>query len=215
MNIRADYCDKYFRRFLYIFIGCAAYSAYCLYDALIGYPPKFEPAKIYHVELKGSTDRSTEWQKIATEKGWSTYVPKTVEEIENDISQQYAQIILCSVIGLPMLLKYLAARGSFVQANENEIKPSWKKAIALDSIKKIDKTKWAEKGIAVVSYQVNNVANVFKLDDFKFDRKPMTEIIRLIESKLGDDAIIGGEREKPKTETANPAPGETNNSAPT
>ena len=55
--IRATVETKYFRKFLYVFLGCVAYSGWRLYDGLIGYPNKLVIAEAY--ETIPEDDRRT------------------------------------------------------------------------------------------------------------------------------------------------------------
>lgn len=197
MNLRANVCEGYFRRFLYIFLGCFAYSMWCLYDGMIAYPAKLERAMVYHEQLDEAEDRNAEWLIIAQEKGWPEFVPETPAHIRNGITYQWGQIALLSLIGIPMLLKYVLAFGSYVEASETELKPSWRAPILISSISKIDKSRWQEKGIAKVFYQENQKTQKFVMDDFKYEREVMSEIMSRLESQSPNVVIIGGEAQTP------------------
>jgi len=197
MNIRADYCERYFRKFFYIFLACLAWSLYCLYDAWIAYPANLVRANVYYSEFADlGDDRARAWIARTEQEGWSSDVPKEPAKIENDIIAQYVQIAICMAIGIPMLLKYLWARGSYIEANEREIKPSWTGAVPFAEIEKIDKTRWERKGVAKLHYKTGNQSSIFTMDDFKFERQPMAKIMAFAEKDLPDAAIIGGPREE-------------------
>lgn len=194
MQVKALYEEGFFRKFLYIGLVCLAYSAWCLYDGMVAYPAKLERAKVYHVEMADleSTQREKAWLDRTSQEGWENYVPETPAEIENDIFQQYLQIAVCLLIAVPMLLKYFFARGTYIEADDEEIRPSWNKnVIPFAAITKIDKTKWIKKGIAKVYYSVGTASKSFVMDDFKFARTEMAAIMSRAERDLPDSAIIG------------------------
>jgi len=193
MAIRADYEEGFFRKFLLIALVCFAYSLWCLYDGLIAYPAKLQRAQVYHTELAPlGEQRSKAWIERTEQKGWPQDIPKEPAKIENDIVWQYIQIAICLVIGVPLLLKYALARGTYIEADQQEIRPSWRtRAIPVAAISKIDKSRWKKKGIAKLYYQIEGQSHSFVLDDFKFARQPMSEIMSLAERNLPDTAIIG------------------------
>lgn len=195
-SIRANYDEKFFRKFLYIALVLFAYSVWCLYDGLVAYPAKLVRAKVYHEELAGANeDRDRLWLERVEQEGWPEYVPEVPEKVQNGIDWQYIQLIGCFAVAIPMVLKYVLARGSFVEADDNELRPSWTKPVSLDAVTKVDKSRWAKKGIAKVYYQAEGKSQVFVMDDFKFDRAAMSQIMRRIEARLDDSAVIGGPRE--------------------
>ena len=197
-EVRAEINHGYFLKFLAIGFVCLAMVGYFLYDGSIGYPKILEASKEYHGDEK-YLESPKLWQEYATTQGWSTEVPPPPEEMESKITGQFIFAAITFVIAIPFFLKYLLALGSHIIATPSQIRPSWKsQPIAIDAISKIDKTKWAEKGIAKLTYDNKK----FALDDFKFQREPMAQIIRWVEEKLTDDQIVGGVREKDATEEA-------------
>lgn len=194
MHVKAQYEEGFFRKFLYVALVCLAYGVWCLYDGLVAYPAKLVQANVYHGELKNleGDQRDKAWLDRTTAEGWPTHVPKEPEEIENDIVQQYLQIAVCLLIAIPMLLKYFLARGTFIEATEDEIRPSWTKTvIPFAAITKIDKAKWAKKGLAKIFYTVDGKTKVFTVDDFKFAQAEVAQIMTRAERDLPDSAIIG------------------------
>lgn len=194
MNVKAQSEEGFFRKFLYIALVCLAYSVWCLYDGLIAYPAKLVQSNVYHGELASleGDQRDKAWLERTITEGWPTHVPKAPDEIKNDIVKQYMQIAVCLVIAIPMLLKYFLARGTYVEATEDEIRPSWTKTvIPFASITKIDKAKWAKKGIAKLFYTVDGKTKMFTMDDFKFVQADMALIMTRAERDLPDSAIIG------------------------
>lgn len=198
MSERANLNHRYFLRFLAIGAICLAMAGWFLYDAKIGYPKRFEYLEAYESNPEfHAAESKAEWYKFAESKGWPQQIPSSREEIESEISGQYVFMGISLVIALPFFLKYFLALGSYIEATPEELRPSWRKPIALASIEKIDKTKWSEKGITKIYYDGQRK---FVFDDFKFEREPMGVILGWIEDKLDDDKIVGGKRESAKGE---------------
>jgi hypothetical protein len=195
--IRANVDQKFFRKFLWVFLGCTAFAAYCLYDGLVAYPKKLTIAEAYE-QLPEAGRRDT-WKKLAAEKGWPTITPaKTAEEIRHDITGQFVMILFCSLIGIPMLIKYMSGQGTWVEGDETVIRNSRGQEVPIDSITKINKEKWDAKGIAKIYYEVDGKKKKFVMDDFKYDRKPMGELLRLAEADLTEEQLVGDFLERDK-----------------
>jgi len=199
MSVRANYDPKFFRRFLFIALGCLAFTGWCFYDALIGYPSEFERSRVYWQPSEASKDyegmERAKWREIVAEKGWPTDQPKKPDEIKKSISNQYLYALICIVIALPCLIKWLRARGSWVNGDATELTTSKGQTIPYPSIVKIDKTKWEKKGITRIHYNQDGTAKTYTFDDFKFDRQKMGEILEQIEQGLQDEQIEGGDRQ--------------------
>lgn len=203
--IRADYDPKYFRKFLLIGLGCIAFGGWFLFDGLVTYPAEMERARVYwseNPEKKGthrfeSMDRN-EWESVVRERKWPVEPPHNPEEMEHRIQSQYFYAIICMVIAIPCLLKWLLAKGSWVEADDRALKTNFGPAFSFADITEIDKSRWDKKGITRIHFESGGRKGTFAFDDFKFQREPMGLILRRIESTLSDDQITGGEREKPE-----------------
>jgi hypothetical protein len=141
MQVHAAYQESFFRKFLFIALICFAYALWCLYDGLGAYPAKLERAQVYHGEmLEMAEGREAAWLERTQTEGWPIHIPDKPEKIESDITTQFVQIGIVLAIGIPMLLKYLLARGTYVAADDQAIRPSWRReAIPFAAITKIDK----------------------------------------------------------------------------
>ena len=194
--LRANYVPGYFLRFLLVALGCFAFAMYCLYDGFIAYPKKLEIAKVYY-EMP-EENRATLWREKAKENGWSFETPKEPKKIEYGIVQQWVMAGLCALIGIPALLKWFLAKGTWIEGDEKTIRTSKGKEVAIDQITKINKRKWEEKGLATIHYTDNGKPKKFVMDDFKYDREPMGQLMRYAEANLSADQIIGGKSELEK-----------------
>ncbi len=200
MTIRAEHDPRYFRRFLYIAIGCIAFSLWFFYDGLIGYPAELERSEVYWTPVdepgrKYEPMEREEWRAVVKENGWPTAAPRPPDKVKNAIQGQFFYGSFCAIIAIPCLLKWWLARGSWVEGTETEVKTSWRPGFAYKDITSIDKTKWGNKGITRIYYEDAGQTRKFAFDDFKFERKKMGEILELIEQSLQDDQIEGGERQ--------------------
>ncbi len=190
MQLRADYTPGYFRRFLWIALACAAFAGWCFYDGLVVYPKKLDQAKVYWALDEATRDK--QWRDITAANQWPPSPPDPTKEINGKIQSQFFMAGVCIVIGTFCLLKWLLAKGSWVENTETGLRTSRGKQVQFDQIESIDKTRWEKKGIAKIRYQDNSKAKSFVLDDFKYDRAVMGKILRLVESHLSAEQIVGG-----------------------
>ena len=195
--IRANVDQKYFRKFLWVFLGCTAFAAYCLYDGLVAYPKKLTIAEAY--EKLPESGRRDAWKELAAKEGWPTITPaKTAEEIRHDITGQFVMILFCGLIGIPTLLKFMSGQGTWVEGDETVIRNSRGQEVPIETITRINKDKWESKGIAKIYYEVEGKKKKFIMDDFKYDRKPMGELLRFAEADLTQDQLVGDFLERDK-----------------
>src|SRR6056297_3227901 len=106
--LRANYCPGYFRRFLFVSLGCLAYASWCLYDGFVAYPQQLTMAAVYY-ELP-EENRTELWREEAKANGWNYEKPKTPEKLQHLIGQQWFMAGLCALIGIPAFWKYIAAK---------------------------------------------------------------------------------------------------------
>ena len=199
--LRADVHKPFFRKFLFVFLGCLAYSGWCLYDGLWAYPRKLTVALAY--EELPEEGRREAWEELAKEKGWPPVTPqKTAEDIRHDISSQFLMIVLCMLFGIPAVIMWMGGQGTWIEGDESVLRNSKGNEVPIDTITKIDKKKWREKGIAKIYYEVDGKTKKFVMDDFKYDRETMGELMKFAEANLSEDQLIGDgfERDKPLEE---------------
>ena len=199
--IRAQVHQPFFRKFLYVFLGCTAFAGWCLYDGLIAYPKKLTIAEAY--EGLPEEGRREAWKELAGENGWPTITPaKTASDIRHDISTQFMQLILCMLFGLPALMMFMSGQGTWVEGDETVIRNSKGQEVPIDAITKIDKRKWDAKGIAKIYYEVDGKTKKFVMDDFKYDREPMGQLMKFAEAHLTEEQVTGDFLERDKERIA-------------
>lgn len=203
-TVRANYDPEYFKRFLWLALGCLFFGSWFLYDGLVGYPAELKRCEAYWrlsndpKKPKGSyepIDNAT-WKQLCEENDWSTKPPKTKPDKQaNKIGTQFFYAILCYVITIPCLLKWFLPRGTWIEGDDKELKSSWGKDFKYEQIKRINKKKWEDRGIAKIHYEQEGIPYSFTFDDYKYEREPMGSIMQAMEAGLADDQIIGAERE--------------------
>jgi len=195
MPVRAKFTKSFLRRYLLIAVVFLGYGAYCAYDGFIAYPKEFEAAREY-LKLEGMESglRQERWEQIRKDKGWKLK-PDTHEQVQSRIYWQYIMGGVCLLVGIPALLKFFFCRNSWVEETPTGWTTSWGESVQFKDVKKLNKKKWRNKGIAHVTHESNGGQKTFVLDDFKFERGPVGQILRKLESHLSDGQIVDGPRE--------------------
>jgi hypothetical protein len=197
--LRANFQKNYLMRYLVLTVVCLFLSAWFAYDGLIGYPQKLVYAKAYD-ELRelDSSERIDQWEQITKQNQWPAETPeKEAKEIESDIIGQYVFSGLALLVGIPALIFLLRSNGSWVESTETGLKTSWGQTLEYASVTRLNKKKWANKGIAKATYTADGQTRTFVFDDFKFDRPPLDQMLRDLESHLQPEQIVGGPPEPP------------------
>ena len=163
-----------------------------LYDGVVGYPDQ----KLKYDTYMQITEEHPEtwqqpWQEAADAHGWSTDIPKP--RTDSDIMQQYIYAGLLLPAGVVLLVVFQRMNGRWIAADEQGLSTSWGKTASWDAIESVDKSRWKNKGIAVVRIRAQQGGKPGKitLDDWKYDREPTAAILAQVESRLGiseDDA---------------------------
>ncbi len=200
MNIRANTENNFLLKYLAIGALCLAFAAWSLYDGLINYPGKIPRSKAWK-EIKEKypePEWGPKWRELSAEKGWNPKRPKkdeSVEAIESKIIWQWVFLAIGLGVGAPCILWYLKNKGTWVELSGEEITSSWGKGFKLDDVTKFDKRKWDKKGIGVVHFENEEGLSTFVLDDLKFERDRMDEIVVAVEKFIGREKIVNGEPE--------------------
>jgi hypothetical protein len=188
-------------------------SAWFFFDGLVTYPKNLMYAEAYE-EIQAQVDNKGEqaklWAEKANSEGWPTAQPeKKAATLRNDINGQYIFGALSLLLGIPAIYFYLRSRNQWVESTDDGWTTSWGQTVRFADVKQLNKKKWDAKGIAKAQYNDAGKLRTFVFDDFKFERQPLGQIIRQLESVLQPEAIIGGlseaEKERRKNESENKA----------
>lgn len=200
-TIRAEYDPEYFKRFLWLALGCLFFGSWFLFDGLFTYPKELERSKAYFRKSeepgkKWEPIENAEWRTIAAQNDWSSTAPENEPDKQaSKIGTQFFYAVLSFLITVPCLLKWYLPRGTWIEAGETGVKSSWGKEFAFSEITQINKKKWEDRGIAKVRYEKAGLPYSFTFDDYKYDREPMGQIMQRMEEGLTDEQIVGAERE--------------------
>ena len=195
--VRANFQSSYQRRYLLLAGVCMFMAAWFAYDGLIGYPSKLPAARAYDaIRDLDSAERSERWREIAEQNGWPRRVPdKSAETIESDITGQYFWALLNLALGLPALVLYIRSRGAWIESTAEGLITSRGERVDFADVRRLDKKKWATKGMARATYVRDGVERTFVFDDFKYDREPIGKMLRALEDALSPEQIVGGPSE--------------------
>ncbi len=194
MAAKAPISSGYLLRLALVALVCLAYAAWSAYDGFVKYPEHNRSvAALEKVKEEHPTDWQPIWEKMAEENDWS----KTPGELKSNFSMiaQYVQLGITLPIGLLFAFFWLAHRGKWMATDETGVLTSAGQRVSFDAIQRVDKQRWATKGIALVWHQDGGVEKKLVIDDWKYERGPTDDILREIELHLTREQIVNGEPE--------------------
>ncbi len=155
------------------------------------------------VSIDKTVDLVDTCETVAKENGWPIEKPdekkvlvKTVEDIKSrydwKIKSQFVMIAVAAPVGFFSLWVYLGSRGRWLEADNSGITSSWGQQFDFDNIRTLDKKQWKNKGIARITYDAEGHTKKFVLDNYKFDRWAVDDILLRVESQITDNQIVGG-----------------------
>jgi hypothetical protein len=200
-TVRANYDPDYFKRFLWLALGCIFFGSWFLFDGLVGYPNELKRCQAYWQKTEDPREPwvaldQAEWRQLAKKNGWSATPPKTKPDKQaGKIGTQFFYSVLCYCITIPCLLKWYLPRGTWIEGDGKKLTSSWGKEFNFEQITQINKKKWEERGIAKIRYDVEGIPYSFTFDDYKYDQEAMGKIMMSMEEGLTDEQIVGTERE--------------------
>ncbi len=177
-----------------------AYACWSAYDGFVAYPEINRKAGHFEDYKKQHADWRETWPAYAKANGY----PEDPDPAKGAFSMyaQYVQLGITLPIGLAALVAYLRGFKRFVAADEKGLVTDGGQRADFAGITNLNKDRWKTKGIAVVSYQAEGIERKLVLDDWKYDRDPTTQLLRLVESYLKDEQITGDIRETAKDAAA-------------
>ena len=153
-----------------------------LFDGMAGYPRSNE-RWLAHEKFKAE-DRLSEWPAFAKKAGWNEEPPHKFYKKE-DITGQYVLGVLSLLVGAGALVYWAGQiKGVFKLDGDTVVIPGGKR-VPLESITGVNRKNWDAKGLATVFYTIDGRCGKYVLDDYKYDREPIHEIMAVIEAKLG------------------------------
>jgi hypothetical protein len=192
MSVRASISKGYIWRPGLIGLVALAASGWFLYDGTVKYPRQQRMWKAYNEIIRQYVDDPNEgarlWEEMAAAEGWSSKKP--VEKTDTDIMTQKIIAGITAPAGLFFCFVFVTSRGRWIEADEQGLTTSTGQRSSYGSITSVDKSRWQSKGIAVVHFDGDGQAGRIVLDDWKYDREPIKQILSAVQDRtgLGDDA---------------------------
>ncbi len=205
MNIKANAHRGFLLKYLLIGLAALAFGAWHLKDGLVTYPALRERADAYEL-LQGPLDENgkseiadgelqSNWQALAAENEWPEEVPKLNDEIDNLLLYNYFIGAIFSSIGLACLYLGLTTIGKWVELKDGVLSDKRGNSMNIKDIVEIDKKRWEKKGLVTLTAKSDGGSKRMVLDDLKFDRPSVDQMLLHIEQTVGEDKIINGETE--------------------
>jgi hypothetical protein len=178
MQVDARISSAWRRRMLFMLFMIAGIGGWFLSDGYYFWPNEAERYEAYSgikdslieqgkAEDEESSSVRLAWQRYAKEQGYTSQVPK--ERTAADMGEQRViGWVLCA--GAALFAVWVAWNHTLRVTAEGElVTGSNGKQVELDSIIKIDRKKWKNKGIAYAIYEVDGKLRRLTLDDHKFE----------------------------------------------
>ena len=102
-----------------------------------------------------------------------------------DVMLQFIMLGVTCPFGLIFAIAFARTFGRWIASDATGLTTSWGQHITYDAIRRLNKGRWAKKGIAVVHHDGGKLV----LDDWKFERQPMDQIVEEVESHISADLI--------------------------
>jgi len=158
-----------------------------LFDGIIGFPRSNE-RWLAHEKFK-SENRLSEWPAHAKEAGWNETPPHKLYKKE-DIAGQYILGTLAILAGIGAFIYWAGQIKRVFKLEADAVVIPVEKRVPLASVTGINRKNWEGKGLATVYFSIDGRRGKFILDDYKFDRDPMHEIMAAIEQQLGKQSGV-------------------------
>lgn len=143
------------RRWLIGIAATLGFAVWFAYDGAIGYPKQNEIASEFAKYRQEK--REGEWDSYARQRGWpnAQNVPKL--RSPGAIRAQLYLAGISGVIGVIVGILYLNRRGGVLKVDASNLYTPDGRTVPLDTVQSVDRTAWADKGIARVQYRVDGV----------------------------------------------------------
>jgi len=134
------------------------------------------------------------WKEKTSNEDWVEDYPGEPKN-EYAIDQQFYMVAGIFPFALFFIFRFFRNRGRWVEATDEGIVASWGQSVRFSQIDEFDKKRWDKKGIAKIRYSADDKRRTFVLDDCNFEHLPIRAMVRLVESNIRADQIVGGDPE--------------------
>lgn len=166
--------------------ACLGFAGWFFYDAAVKYPAQKELFEL-HEQYKnsGEPNWNDRWVQTLTERGHDPAY-QVPERSDQDILTQYLMGGLVLPIGLVFGVAFLLSHAKWIAAGPEGLRTNSGQHAQWERIQSIDKSRWKSKGIAVVHYaDESGAARRLTLDDWKYDREPITAMVAQVDAAVG------------------------------
>lgn len=190
MSVKATISGHYRWRLGLMAALLSVFCVWFLYDGFVTYPKEVTVwEKHQALELEGTL--AVEWPKLVASEG---YPEKPKKRGPGDVFVQKLLGFMLTPFALLFLFTFIRTFGRWVALEPDGLATNTGHRIAFATITKLDKTRWNNKGIAVLHGQEGTLI----LDDWKFDRNATKVILESIEEHLSASQIKGDVAESEK-----------------
>lgn len=163
-----------------------------LYDGHVGYPHKRAIAREF-AKFK-EEGRRDEWAQYARQRDWPDGTSGDPGHDYSDWDIRTQKIIGYGLLPFALLycVSFLRCINKWIDLDGDAFVTSWGTRVSFDDVVTLNKTRWKSKGIAVALYRDGDRQRKLVLDNFKYARHEMSDMVRQLESHLTDDQIVGG-----------------------
>jgi hypothetical protein len=172
-------------RMLLIGVLFTAYGSWCIYDGAIAYPEMIDKYELTHPPATEDEPRPNayeNWPELLREAGYEVEAgdqPPRAKS-DSDIMTQWIQAALCFPIGFLILIHWAYHARRVPRADEQGLHFGGK-TVPYSDIQEIDKTRWFNKDICIVSYDGTAGSGRYNLDGWKY--KGAHRILEIIEER--------------------------------
>lgn len=186
-HLRAHIQTHYRLRLAVITVMVGIFVVLFFRDGYVVYPKQLEIHQTYKkLEAEGKLQ---EWPDVVKQRSWDASLVKTPPKprTEGDILFQkvfaYGLLPVLALFGWSLV----GTLGRWVALENDGLLSSSGFKIFFTHITRLDKSRWNEKGIAIVYSDDGNIT----LDDWKFDKDLIKVMLEMVESHLKPEQIEG------------------------
>lgn len=215
MPARATVSSDYrWRRLAGLMVLCLGMGGWFSYDGFVLYPHQRHIAQEFRrFEQEGRKDQ---WTDYAHERGWPDgREGPPIDRSELDIRFQQIMGVALAPVGLVLAYMFLMSFRRSIASDESGLVTDAGRQVPYEAITALNKRLWSRKGVAYVHYKHGGAAGLITLDDWKYDRQAIHQILRDVEARVRPEQIEGGPPLPPAGHPAQAAPADPSaNSAP-
>lgn len=196
MQIKANSAPPYRFRLTLFAAGCLLLGVWFLYDGLVAYPKDreiFQAFQKLKAEGLDGDALNERWRQIAAVKGWpdGTYGDPGKNRSDFDIQFNLVAGVLLELVGLWFAIGAWRHARRWIAMDDDNLSTSWGLTIPLESILTLDKSRWGDKGMALVIADADRGGARLLLDDWKYERDATTQIVEAVQARLRPEQIVG------------------------